>query len=371
MNGDSNDVGGVELLNVNIMTEKIFSVIVPVYNTDSNLLERCINSILFQTFSSYELIIVDDGSKQTTADVIDKIVLGVPNCHVYHINNNGVSYARNLGVKQANGEWILFVDSDDVISPYMLEQAYNVIKKHPNIDIVYGLVKYLYKVENEGIENDNCCDYKILSSGDIQIMLMHMVAQADGNFMTSSKGCISRGPVAKIVNRKLALKIIFPLGLRFGEDGIWNLKILMSNPLALVVYSTWYYYIYNSNSVTHRYCESIVSDQELTLKALDDLLVNRRELCSIILLKTIESVVEIIRCYYGHAQYPKGISHANQEFREVIKKSAFSKYSRWKYAKDLSIKNKIKWLILFKSRFPVYAYSYLLYAKRVYVSRIL
>lgn len=350
-------------MHVNTMGKKFFSVIVPVYNTDSNLLERCINSILSQTFESYELIIVDDGSQQTTAAYIDNMVLGVPNCQVYHIDNHGVSYARNLGVSQAKGKWILFVDSDDIIASYMLEQAYNVIKKHPNIDIVYGFVKYLYKIGNEGIENEKYCNYKILSLADVQTMLMHMIAQDDDNFIISSKGYVGRNPVAKIVRQKFALEHSFPLGVRFGEDGIWNLKILMANPQAAIVYSTWYYYIYNCNSATQGYCASITDAQELTLRTLDNLLVDRKEFRSRILLKSIESIVEILKCYYGHSKYPEGISIANQEFMDVIKRPVFSKYSQWRYAKELSLKNKIKWIILFKSKVPVYIYKSLLYIK--------
>lgn len=91
-----------------------FSIIVPVYNVEKYLHE-CLRSILGQTYSDYEIILVDDGSTDSSGEICDEYASKYPNVHVYHQENQGLSAARNFGVQNAIGEYIWFVDSDDVI----------------------------------------------------------------------------------------------------------------------------------------------------------------------------------------------------------------------------------------------------------------
>lgn len=95
------------------MTPQI-SVIVPIYNSDKYL-RRCIDSILAQTYTNFELLLINDGSFDKSAAICDEYELRDSRVRVFHKENGGVSSARNLGVKEAKGEWIAFVDSDDWI----------------------------------------------------------------------------------------------------------------------------------------------------------------------------------------------------------------------------------------------------------------
>ena len=92
-------------------TPKI-SVIVPVYNVEKYL-PRCIESILSQTFSDFELLLIDDGSTDTSGNICDAYAKTDSRIKVYHTENRGVSAARNLGIQEASADWICFVDSDD------------------------------------------------------------------------------------------------------------------------------------------------------------------------------------------------------------------------------------------------------------------
>ena len=92
------------------------SVIVPVYNTEKYL-HRCIDSVLAQTFTDWELLLIDDGSKDTSGSICDKYAAKDKRIRVFHKENGGVSSARNLGRDYAQGEWVTFVDSDDYIEP--------------------------------------------------------------------------------------------------------------------------------------------------------------------------------------------------------------------------------------------------------------
>ena len=93
----------------------IISVIVPVYNVEQYL-PRCIDSILAQTFTDFELLLIDDGSKDKSGAICDAYARKDPRIRVFHKPNGGVSSARNMGLDNAKGEWIAFVDSDDWVN---------------------------------------------------------------------------------------------------------------------------------------------------------------------------------------------------------------------------------------------------------------
>ena len=111
------------------------SVIVPVYNVEKHL-HRCIDSILAQTFTDFELMLVDDGSPDNCGAICDNYANRDSRIQVIHQENQGQAAARNHAVIQAAGEWVCFVDSDDVIHPQMLELLYAaVINSHAQISM--------------------------------------------------------------------------------------------------------------------------------------------------------------------------------------------------------------------------------------------
>lgn len=111
------------------------SVIVPVYNVEKYL-HRCVDSILAQTFTDFELILVDDGSPDNCGAICDEYAQRDSRVRVIHQQNQGQAAARNRAVAEANGEWIHFVDSDDVIHPQMLEILYcAAVENHVNISM--------------------------------------------------------------------------------------------------------------------------------------------------------------------------------------------------------------------------------------------
>ena len=97
----------------------LVSIIIPVYNREKTL-EYCLNSVLQQTMSDFEVIIIDDGSTDNSANICKAYVLQDSRIRYFYKENGGVSSARNLGILKAKGEWITFVDSDDYIMPYHL-----------------------------------------------------------------------------------------------------------------------------------------------------------------------------------------------------------------------------------------------------------
>lgn len=111
----------------------LISVIVPIYNVESYL-ERCIDSIIFQTYKNIEIILVDDGSPDRCGEICDLYAAKESRIKVIHKENGGLSDARNIGVKEAIGEYITFIDSDDFVAPEYIEYLYELLKSN-NADI--------------------------------------------------------------------------------------------------------------------------------------------------------------------------------------------------------------------------------------------
>lgn len=110
------------------------SVIVPVYNTEKYI-HRCVDSILAQTFIDFELLLVNDGSKDSSGKICDEYAAKDSRVRVFHKENGGVSSARNVGLDNVKGEWVAFCDSDDYVYPDWLKN-YNIIEYGVKYDII-------------------------------------------------------------------------------------------------------------------------------------------------------------------------------------------------------------------------------------------
>ena len=118
-----------------------FSVIVPVYNAEQTL-ERCVESVLAQTFSDWELVLVDDGSLDNSGAMCDAYALGSSRVIVHHQENSGVSIARNSGIEKATGLYILFADSDDYCDEKAFEHYYYAIQRNHADIVIAGYKRF-------------------------------------------------------------------------------------------------------------------------------------------------------------------------------------------------------------------------------------
>lgn len=122
----------------------LFSVIVPVYNIE-DWLKKCVDSILNQRYKDYELLLIDDGSTDSSGQLCDWYQKNYHNIQVVHKKNGGLSDARNCGIRCAKGEYLLFVDGDDYIAEWTLEKLSNIIREnYPDIILSEGM----YHVQN-------------------------------------------------------------------------------------------------------------------------------------------------------------------------------------------------------------------------------
>lgn len=121
-----------------------FSIIVPVYNVEKYL-NNCIESLLNQKFDNFEIILVNDGSTDKSGLMCDNYASTNKNISVIHKDNGGLSDARNIGIANAKGEYIIFVDSDDFIEPESLKKFNELIEKKGKPDVIITRIKKFYE----------------------------------------------------------------------------------------------------------------------------------------------------------------------------------------------------------------------------------
>lgn len=131
----------------------LISVIVPCYNY-GNLLSDCIGSLFSQSYQNWECIVVDDGSKDTTRLVVEERIKMDKRIHYFYQDNLGPAAARNLGLSKAKGEFIQFIDADDLIENRKFEKQMELFSKDPGCDIVYSNVKYFREGDRTKLYDD-------------------------------------------------------------------------------------------------------------------------------------------------------------------------------------------------------------------------
>ncbi len=121
----------------------LVSVIVPVYNVEKYL-EECVNSLTSQTYSNLEILLIDDGSTDGSGNICDSLAKEDARIRVFHLQNGGVSNARNFGIENAKGEYLSFVDSDDWVDLDMYEKMVQKIqlKSCEEVDAVFCMFAY-------------------------------------------------------------------------------------------------------------------------------------------------------------------------------------------------------------------------------------
>ena len=217
-----------------MMGEKI-SVIVPVYNVEAYL-ERCVESILHQTYTNFELILINDGSTDSSGQICDQLAHQNENIKVYHIENAGVSNARNIGIQLATGVWITFVDSDDFVTKDYLATLASAVEGG-NVGFV---IAPLHHIKN-GIVTDlpPYSGRKELWSTEETMKELLMTTKT------------SFFPVAKLFKRDLLVDEKFNTDYHLAEDALFLTELLLKTRCSSVfIDKPIYYYDHREGSAT-------------------------------------------------------------------------------------------------------------------------
>lgn len=210
------------------------SIIVPVYQVEKYI-RQCVDSILAQTFTDFELILVDDGSKDQSGQICDEYARMDTRVKVIHKENGGLSDARNKGMDQASGNYFMFVDSDDYIAPTMIECLYESILNE-NADI--AVCNYLYYFENDRKKNfATNIKSEVLSGAEI---FYNRKNERNYGIWTVAWN--------KLYKSETFGKIRFRFG-KYHEDEFWANDIYQMDIKVVMIPECLYYYRQRDNSI--------------------------------------------------------------------------------------------------------------------------
>ena len=231
----------------------LVSVIATFYNV-SKYANDCVKSLLLQSFQNYEVILVDDGSTDSTPQILDEYV-SMPNVQVFHKKNGGAGDARNFGFSKASGDYIAFVDGDDFISPYYVECLYNAV-----VATDCYMVAADHLIVNEDMTLDRLewpqyGDVRRLDNSEAVEMLLY--------------NSLAEGPWAKLIDRSLFESALFPAG-RYYEDVAWAGKCFVEAGDIAILDTPIYAYRMREGSVVHK-SEVAIKQAEDFLWAINEL----------------------------------------------------------------------------------------------------
>ena len=243
------------------------SVIIPVYN-NVDYLPQCLDSLLAQSFQDFEGILVDDGSTDGSAIICDEYQKKDSRLKVYHIQNQGVSHARNVGIEKATGEWISFVDSDDWITPDFLATLFGHTDK--NTDVVMGSLFFnIGEKEIMRTCSKPCIGKKDFPSYPLATLVPDC-SRADGVVVSLE---LLSSACNKLTRRVLldTYQIRFNEKMFLNEDGLFHLNCYLKARDFKIIDTPLYHYRIRKNSSNRRYLEDVHNQNAIVGKAFSDL----------------------------------------------------------------------------------------------------
>lgn len=241
------------------------SIIVPVYNVEAYLSE-CLDSILAQTFTDFEVLLIDDGSTDGSSALCDEYAGKDKRIRCFHKENGGHMSARQEGFRRAAGDYVAFVDSDDWTAPVMYERMCSAAKKS-GADVV--CCNYTAVAPGKQIERRDVCEPGFYNRRRLEEQV-YPVMLYSGRFFHYG---VSPSLCNKLFRRTLFEKHLFrvPLSLRLGEDGLAVYGCLLEASSACFLSESFYYYRSNGGSLTHNMDEGRLMENRLLFDTYDRL----------------------------------------------------------------------------------------------------
>lgn len=294
------------------MTDPKVSIIIPVYNVEKYI-EQCLDSIINGTYKNIEIIVVNDGSSDNTEKIIKEKYL----TKIKYISkkNNGVAEARNVGIDNSTGDFLVFVDGDDWISSDCISNAVDCVCK-TEADIVLGGTVFVYKDKNEchipldtqkeWVITDKINEYKKCVLGNMSCAEIGLV------------NCFTSGPVCKLIKKSaLGDSIRFKKDLITGEDTVFNVQMLSNVKKVVLIPQKWYFYRMNQYSVTKAYTNDI---SDYTKKLLVELLkyVDNEELKKAYEMRAVQQFYGILLLNPVHPDCPLKYKQRLNYIRDLL-----------------------------------------------------
>lgn len=233
----------------NIVRQPKISIIIPVYNVEEYL-EQTIESILNQTLKDFELILIDDGSTDSSQDILKRYSDEYDKIKVIYQKNSGPSRARNRGIEAASGEYITFADSDDILPYNSLELRYNAAIEH-NADLVIGAT------------------YKFNSKRKWPLKT-HFVGEGKKDIRNNKEILWTVGPWNKIYKAEVIKDLKFPEGLKYAEDQVFVIQAYLNAKNIYAIDDVIYYYRMRDAESEDSLTQQVFNDSANVIRQLYD-----------------------------------------------------------------------------------------------------
>lgn len=236
----------------------LVSIIIPAYNSEKYL-SQCLNSVIKQSYKDIEIIVINDGSTDGTRLICEKYKAKDARIVVINKNNGGISSARNTGVKNANGSYIMFLDSDDYLSSKCVEECVKLMMSQ-NVEMIkysYWKTKYCFRKKYNYATQSKIA----ISKKDYRKMIYENIFYSYdfSNVWTM------------FIKADIARKIEFQ-NYKIGEDFLYAIQCLLSCKSIYILNKPLYFYRIHSSSVTHAYSKQHINDEIKALKKISTII---------------------------------------------------------------------------------------------------
>jgi len=212
-----------------------FSILVPVYQVEKYI-DECIQSVLAQTYSDWELILVDDGTKDRSGVICDRYAEKDSRIHVYHKENQGLIHTRRYGIARATGDYYIFLDSDDTLKPHALQTIYDTIQKYRCDCVIYGYHRLWSGKLTKGSEDE----MEKYMEDKREVYRKCFMGKYNTLWRKATKASVFRGG-AKDYSAYYHLQV--------AEDLLQSIEILEGSKSVAFIEDKLYNYRFNPNSV--------------------------------------------------------------------------------------------------------------------------
>lgn len=236
-------------------SEPLVSIVVPVYNSERDLYD-CVRCLINQTYGNIEIILVDDGSTDDSSGICDNLVTQDSRIKVIHKENQGLGMARNSGIENVSGKWVMFVDSDDLISYDTVEFLIHISNKYPEVDQIRFLLRNFssnsYPLLESSFHKGRC----LVENDRIQklIPILGSISELPDGILSPIKA------TASACTALYKMEVINTYKLRFlsereyiSEDYIFNIEFAMVSGGIAFTDEVLYYYRISPKSLTHTF----------------------------------------------------------------------------------------------------------------------
>lgn len=292
----------------------MISIIVPVYNRE-NKVGSCIASILNQTYTDLELILVDDGSTDNSVAVCEEYAKQDKRIRIIQKENGGVSSARNRGIEEAGGEYLQFVDSDDTIDKEMTQKLYEAVQKNQADEAICGFREIHGRTRGDVIRipQKECVTTVAKMESEVEHLILNCLLQS----------CCNK------LYKKEKIKEFFSKDYTYGEDLLFNLAYLKNIETVAFVPKAYYEYDCRGESITSSYRENEIEIRITLMKevfAFCETYLEGKQVMGEFADKTMRAVIYSLFDVYQDERLSK--TKRKQKIRNYLKEPAIQKASK-------------------------------------------